>query len=288
VIAVAISTRNRPEALARCLASLGSSDLLPSEIVVVDQGDDPAPIDTSAAPVPIVHAREPGEGLAIAQNEAVRRASAAFVAVTDDDCVVDPAWLGALAAAFRDDPSLDLVAGRVLPLGEDEPGAAVSLRVGTQRLDFHGKAMPWLVGSGNNFAVRRERFLAVGGCDTRLGPGAPARGAMDMDLFYRLLRAGSRARYEPSAVVYHERKSAAARRRRRFDYGYGMGALCSLCLRAGDAFALRMLARWVALRLSLLRGGRPRRGRVVEELVVLGATARGLLFALRHERRSGA
>lgn len=288
---VAVSTRDRPEALARCLDSLFEGRVLPREVVIVDQseGFETRGIATAAAPVPVVYVSQTRTGLAVAQNEAVRRASSPIVAVTDDDCVVAPDWLGTLAAAFAEDSSLDIVGGRVLPLREGKTGSyAVSLRVGEQRLELARTPAPWRLGSGNNFAVRRERFLAVGGCDGRLGPGAPGLGAMDMDLFYRLLRAGAHGRYEPGAVVLHARTTFAERRRRRFDYGYGMGACCALRLREGDAYSLRVLLAWSALRFGLL--GRSLRGgnwvRAREEVLVLEGTARGLVFS-PHRRRRG-
>jgi GT2 family glycosyltransferase len=255
--------------------------VLPREIVVVDQSRSPEGTELPVAPasVSIVHVPQRESGLAVAQNEAVRRATSPILAVVDDDCVAAPDWLAAVRRAFADDPRLELVAGRVLPLGPDQPGLyPVSLRIGEKAVAFDGKARPWLLGSGNNFAVTRARFVAVGGCDERLGPGARGLGAMDMDLFYRLLRAGARARYEPSILVYHERKSAGERGTRRFDYGYGMGAFCRLVVHERDAYALRLLLGWVALRTGMLaRGLRARdRTRVREELVVLAATARGL------------
>jgi GT2 family glycosyltransferase len=288
-ITVAISTRDRPESLARCLDSLFGGNVLPREIVVVDQSrsEETSRIVTRPAPVPVVFVRQSRTGLAVAQNEALRRSGSPLVAVIDDDCVAAPDWLSEIEGAFAGDPSLDLVAGRVLPLGTGGPGLyPVSLRVGERRLDFSGKTAPWRVGSGNNFAVRRDRFLAVGGCDERLGPGARGLGAMDMDLFYRLLRAGADARYEPSIVVYHERTTAAERRRRRFDYGYGMGACCKLLLLEGDLYSLRLLLGWAGLRAGMLRRSlsqRSSRG-VREELVVLGATARGFLSFRRNAK----
>jgi GT2 family glycosyltransferase len=280
-VTVAISTRDRPRSLATCLESLFTGRVLPHEIVVVDQSrlTEGTELPTAPAPVSLVHMRQRAAGLAVSQNEAVRRALNSVVAVIDDDCVAAPDWLGEIERIFQDDPSLGLVAGRVLALGPDRPGLyPVSLRVGERRLHFAGKASPWQLGSGNNFAVSRDRFLAVGGCDERLGPGARGLGAMDMDLFYRLLSAGARARYEPSVIVYHERKPAYERRTRRFDYGYGMGAFCRLRLHERDRYGLRLLLDWIVLRLGLLRVGlRERdRTRLGEELLVLAATARGL------------
>jgi len=41
-LSVALVTRNRPESLDRCLASLRAQDTQPFEIAVSDDGDDPA------------------------------------------------------------------------------------------------------------------------------------------------------------------------------------------------------------------------------------------------------
>ena len=104
-----------------------------------------------------------------------------------------------------------------------------------------------------------------------------------MDLFYRLLRAGARVRYEPGARVYHERKSRAERLARRIPYGYGMGACCALWLRQGDRYSLRVLLAWLGLRLGML-GRAAVRGRaagVHEELLVLFGTCRGLAYGAR-------
>jgi O-antigen biosynthesis protein len=288
-ISVAIATRDRPRALARCLRSLGECRVLPAEVVVADQSGGP---ETRAAVMeadgPILRVRwvDGGSGgLAGAQQAAFDHAELELVAVLDDDCVADPGWIEALERAFAADSELALVCGRVVPLaGEGEP---VASRTGTARRRFSGRSLPWNVGSGNNFALRRGWFDRVGGCDPRLGPGTPGQGALEMDLFYRVLRAGGPALYEPAAVIEHERATRADRLARRRPYGFGMGALCALHLRAGDVYAALLLAAWVALRLRLVAAGVLRRRFAVlrEEALVLGGTAAGIVHGMRLEAR---
>jgi hypothetical protein len=76
--------------------------------------------------------------------------------------------------------------------------------------------------------------------------GSPGKAAEDIDLFYRHLRAGARIRYEPDALVYHQRQSKAQRLASRWSYGYGIGAFCSLWLCRGDLYALCVLGYWIA------------------------------------------
>jgi GT2 family glycosyltransferase len=286
-VAVAISTRDRPEALARCLESLAAADLPPTEVVVSDQSDGPETADVVAATrglsVRRVVAR-PG-GLGAAQNDAVAAATAPVVAVLDDDCVADRRWLAVVAETFERGPeSLGLLAGRVLPLGPPAPGlAAVSSRTSAEPATFAGRCLPWDVGSGNNFAVRRSWWERIGGNDERLGPGSPGLGGVDMDLFYRLVRAGAEARYEPEALVLHERATVEGRHARRFPYGYGMGACCAKWRREGDRYASTVLRRWLTMRGRLLAGalrrGNSRSAR--EELIVLRGTVAGLMYGYR-------
>lgn len=287
-VAVAISTIGRPAALARCLRSLAAGPAVPAEVVVVDQSPDGSAA-AAAASVPTLNVRHVTQaplGLGAAQNEAVRQTAEEIVAVLDDDCVAAPDWV-ALVHDLLGADLLDLVGGRVLPL---EDGAAglhpVASRTSTTPRTFRSRVRPWEVGSGNNFAVRRAWFERVGGCDVRLGPGSPGRGAVDIDLFYRLLRAGARAGYEPALVVFHERKTRDERLARRVPYGYGMGVACAKWLREGDRCAARVLAAWVQLRAARAAGALPRRRWPVvwEELLVLGGTAQGLSHGFRTVR----
>jgi O-antigen biosynthesis protein len=292
-VTVAIATRDRPDMLDRCLQCLLSESLWPREIVVADQSRDERTAQVvqkyRVGTVELVYLHQAGQGLGTAQNLAMRRARCEVVAVTDDDCVPAASWLSTVEAAFAGLDSVDVLTGPVLPYGPDRPDLLpVATRTSTTRIEFGGRAMPWEIGSGNNFAVKRAWLEQIGGNDERLGPGSPGRGGVDMDLFYRLARAGARIRYEPEAVVYHERADQGSRLARRGPYGYGMGACCSLWLRQGDANALRVLARWGLMRTGRLAAGlvHGNRLRVREEILVLAGTLGGLLYGWRASRRA--
>lgn len=287
-IAVAVATRDRPSALDRCLGSLLGGTVLPGQITVVDQGRD-------GGSRKIVRARERGDvvmtyvpqaprGLSASRNAALEHTPAPVIAFTDDDCVVDRRWLERLCAAFAGMDPPAAVTGRVLALGPPTPGThAVSLRTGTERVEYRGRTVPWRVGTGANIAISREWAKRIGGFDERLGAGSPGRAAEDADILYRLLVAGAHVRYEPGAIVYHERLSNERRLATRAAYGHGIGAVCGLHLRRGDLFALPMMGSWtrtVARQLWRATAARDRSGLVQGWLSVRG-TAAGLAYGLR-------
>jgi hypothetical protein len=151
------------------------------------------------------------------------------------------------------------------------------------RQDFAGHVMPWAVGTGANFAARKDLLDGIGGFDVRLGTGTAARAAEDVDIIYRLLRQGARIRYEPDAIVRHEPVDRAKRMANRVGYGLGIGTMCALAARRREREAAGILAGWLSMRLARLARGAVhlRREAVHEELLVLAGTARGIGHGLR-------
>ena len=289
-LSVTIATLDRPEALARCLDALLSGAVLPAEIIVVDQSTNDATKavieQRQAGTVPIIYIRQQRRGLSASRNAALAQVSYPVVAVTDDDCVPDPGWIAAIERTFASPTAPQALTGRVLPLGPELPGTyVVATRESALRADFSGKALPWLIGSGNNFAVKRDWFKRLGGCDERLGVGSLGKAAEDIDLFYRLLRAGARIQYEPDALVYHQRQSRAQRLASRWSYGYGIGAFCSMWLRRGDLYALRVLGHWVAWQCWALAVATGRRQglETYQRWLSLRGTLSGLMYGFRVE-----
>jgi GT2 family glycosyltransferase len=90
------------------------------------------------------------------------------------------------------------------------------------------RGFPYTVGqfgTGANFAIRRDVLLELGGFDCDLGPGTPALGGEDLDLFVRVVLAGGAFAYEPSAIVWHtHRRDAPGLQRQCYGYGVGLAA----------------------------------------------------------------
>jgi GT2 family glycosyltransferase len=290
-LSVAISTLDRPHKLARVLASLAGGELLPDQVIVVDQSRGPETrkvVDAARGRLPLLYLHSVRRGVARNRNLAIGHATSPCLAFTDDDCVTGPRWAQAIAQTFALPDPPDAVSGRVLPLGPETPGFfAVSSRLSTCRVDHVGRVRPWEAGTGGNLAVKVEWLRRIGGFDERLGAGTRLRAAEDIDLLYRLLAAGARVRYEPEVVVHHERQSAERRMASRYGYGVGMGAFIGFRLCEHDAYAPRLLLDWLTTRGFAVAGGlrRARWRRLREEALFLNGTVVGLGRGLVAGRR---
>ena len=239
-VSVAICTRNRPDRLRRCLASLAALDPSPEvltrafEILVVDNAppDDATQQVVEASPG-VRYLREPKPGLDFARNLALREARGEIIAYVDDDVVVDRGWLAGLREAWSENPDARGFTGLVMPL-ELETRAQVIFE---QRGGF-GRGVDnrrWRrerqdntlfpcgagsFGAGANMAFHRATLLELGGFDEALDTGAPLPGGGDLDIFYRVARAGHTMAYEPQFAVFHEhRRDMKSLRRQYWTWG---------------------------------------------------------------------
>jgi glycosyltransferase involved in cell wall biosynthesis len=292
---VIVASRDRPEALDRCLRAIVSNTVVPAEIIVVDNGSSgiAAPLRTSVEErTALVHLKTPPNGVSRARNYGIANASHDLIAFTDDDCVPDRNWLAALLVACSAD-GIDGATGRVLPLAStDRSHVAVSSRTERTPARYVGRQAsrsPWQAGTGGNLLLPRVFLQPVGGFAARFGPGAPFRAAEDVELLYRVLRCGFTMAYEPESVVFHETRSRRQRLATRYPYGYGMGAFIGGPAReASDSLSLAsgyfsMQFRKVALSV------RSRSGLgLLEPVLTTAGFLAGVAAWRRKERESGA
>jgi O-antigen biosynthesis protein len=292
-VSVIVATIGRMSALRRCLDAVLAGATIPAEIIVIDQSGGPQVRELLASysnsAVPFVHIPQVRRGLSAARNAGIAAAAQEIVAVTDDDCIPSDNWLSTIHATFSASPPPDAVTGRVLPFGAESPGTwAVSTRSSNIRREFQFFAPPWHVGTGGNVAVSREILQRIGGYHEGLGAGTPGRAGEDMDLFFRLLQSGATIRYEPEAIVYHERQDWARRVASRSGYGHGVGAFCGVVGRHSTVCAARLLIRWLVLRLRIILRRTLSREWIVlrEECLVVKGTVEGFFYGIRLVRNA--
>ncbi|MFO1061878.1 MAG: glycosyltransferase [Dongiaceae bacterium] len=184
LISVVLPTRDRAPWLARAIASVEAQSYPDWELLVVDDDsrDDTAALLARAAG-PRLHAlRGAGRGACAARNVALAAAAGSIVAYLDDDNLMHPHWLKAVAWAFTTRPAADVLYGAFLV---DDP---------ERILGGPGGALPRLYFFPyDHSAVARDNIADMGCIAHRAGlPGTRfdegLREMGDWDLLLRLTR----------------------------------------------------------------------------------------------------
>lgn len=244
-LTVAICTKDRTDNLSRCLASLVKLQL-PSpestpqfEILVVDNApsDDQTQQLVSALPS-VRYTQEPKPGLDFARNRALQEATGTLLAYLDDDVTVDRGWLQGLKTAWAENPDAGAFTGLVLPY-ELETEAQIlfeqrgGFRRGFEKIRYQGQTLPenplypcgsGMFGAGCNMTLQRQVLLDLGGFDDALDTGAPLPGGGDLDIFYRVIRAGYPLVYEPQYLVFHQHRRELSKLQRQY-WSWGLGMM---------------------------------------------------------------
>ena len=204
-VAAVIPNWNGAERLPRCLASLRAQTRPFDRIIVVDNGSTDGSAELAAVRL------SENRGFAVAVNRGVAEAADAdWIAVLNNDVVLDPGWLAALLTA----PPFDLATGRTLqmvnPALLDGAGDALSRGLAAVRLG-HGhsdgpdyrRPRPVLGVCFSAALVRQEVFRKVGGLEERFFAYLE-----DVEFCLRAQLAGFRAQFVPEAVAHHEGSSS--------------------------------------------------------------------------------
>ncbi len=217
-ISVVMITRNRRDQIRIALEHLLELPERP-RLIVVDNGssDGTAEIARSLGPQIEVLALAHNLGCA-GRNVGVLKATTPYVAFSDDDSWWQPGALSKAADLFDADPSLGLLAARIL-VGPEErldplshAMATSPLARGTWRSD-NAVGIPIVGFAACGSVVRRSPYLQAGGFEERFGVGGEEQVlALDM------LRKGWQLAYVDEIVAHHHpSKVRDANKRRRHE-----------------------------------------------------------------------
>ena len=233
-------------------------------VVVVDDAS-PVALDAPAGLTFLRHDTNRGPGAA--RNTGLAEVVTPLVAFVDTDVELPDGWLDPLLAHFSDE-RVALVAPRIAS-GGDDTGPVAAYETRHSPLDLGTE--PARVSPGTRVSYvpaavivcRTDAVRAVGGFDEALRFGE------DVDLVWRLLDAGHRARYEPAVVARHRpRRDRRELWRQRFGYGSSAAPLAS---RHAGALAPVRMSGWSLAVWALVAVRRPFTG------LVLAATTTALL-----------
>mgnify|MGYP001810197947 FL=1 len=218
LVTVAICLRESVENLVGCLDSIRKLDYPYLDILIVDNAPKNEDTEKLVSQYPqFRYVWEPRPGLSWARNRAILEAKGDIIAFTDEDVIVDRAWVRALAEVFGENPEVMAVTGLVVPY-ELETESQVLWEKSQwferkfQQKWYHrgqGKTVPndllatWQLGTGKNMAYRRSLFHTIPSFNPSLGVGTPFPDAESLEMFFQVLKNGYTLVYEPRAFVRH-------------------------------------------------------------------------------------
>jgi GT2 family glycosyltransferase len=220
-ISVAVISYNTRELLRQCVASVFADG--GNDVVVVDNGSTDGTVEMLREEFGRVHLFVDGSnpGYGAASNAAIDRCRSEYVLLLNSDTVVSPGALQALCGYLDAHPRVAIVGPRlrhpdgslqrslhqfptplITLLDYSWVGRLVGRVPGLRKLyvasDPHDKAraIPWVTGAA--LAIRKAAFQRVGGFDPTFFMYYE-----EVDLSYRLHRAGWETHFTPAAEVMH-------------------------------------------------------------------------------------
>lgn len=200
-----------------CVRALSeqSMDRTRYEIIVVDDGstDDTAGVAREAGADQVVCI--PHGGPSVARNAGIEAARGEIVLFTDADCEPGPDWLARMTAPFTD--------AEVMGVKGTYRTRQTALMARLTQLEFEIRYERMATLSSIDFidtyaaAYRRELLVRDGAFD----PVFPPTSAEDVELSFRLARAGHKFVFAPTAWVWHRHSTSLWRyleRKARFGY----------------------------------------------------------------------
>ena len=221
-VSILIVTWNGRALLEQCLPSVLATGHPAFEVVVADNGSADDTVAWLRATHPQVRVVEHGENLLFAEgnNRALPHCRGRYVCLLNNDVEVEPGWLSPLVDALDSDGAVAAVQPKLLQHGRRDYFEYAGAAGG------HLDAFGYPFARGRLFdAVEPDRgqydrpadvFWATGACcllrtsalDDVAGPGGVLDRRLGMhmeeiDLCWRLWRAGYRVRAEPASRAYH-------------------------------------------------------------------------------------
>jgi len=210
-VSIVIVNWNGLHHLKRCLPAVFAQTFTDFDVTLVDNGSTDGSVEWVKSNCPQVRLIQNTRnvGFARGNNQAIRSSDAEFIVTLNNDTRVEPGWLAALVEAVESDPTVGMVASKIL--FSDRPGminsAGIALdpvgiawdRLGGTPDDPNERAPVEVFGPCAGAALYRRTMLdQIGLFDEDFFAYME-----DVDLAWRARLAGFRCLYAPSARVHH-------------------------------------------------------------------------------------
>lgn len=212
-VSVVVAAYNAARTLDDTLSSLKNLRYPDCEVIVVNDGSRDA-TEAIAHRFPFQCISTPNQGISAARNVGLQAATGEIVAYIDSDARADPYWLHYLAVTYMKFGVAGAGGPNIVPPEDNWVAKCVYRAPGgpTQVMlnDQYAEHIP-----GCNMSFRKSALEEIGGFDPIFRMAAD-----DVDICWRLLDAGHRIGFSPSAVVWHHRRpSVKAYWRQQVGYG---------------------------------------------------------------------
>ena len=231
---IVIPTYKRPRSLAACIDSITELDYPKDRfelLIVHDSLDSSLPekyLLEVRTKIDIQELNQGHAGPAAARNLGGFAARGDYLAFTDDDCLVAPNWLCAMASHLAIASEV-ACAGHTINYHErnrySEASQMINEFVTSQA---EGMKLPFV--TSNNLVIPTASFRAFGGFNTKF----PAAAGEDRELTIRWLRSGNRLDHVPEAVIHHA-QNLNLKGFLRQQLGYGKAAFLLRLLQREDS-----------------------------------------------------
>ncbi|NEC90253.1 mycofactocin biosynthesis glycosyltransferase MftF [Streptomyces sp. SID12501] len=209
---VVIPVRDRPRQLDRLLRSIGTGGTgstggtRPPVIVVDDASRDPAAVAAVAARYGArLVALDTNAGPAGARNAGLRHVTTPYVVLADSDIVLDPDTVPTLLRHFTD-PRVAMAVPRITGLTGDATTWIERYENTRSSLDLGAHPAAVRPGTPVSWAPTACAVARVDALRDGHGFDEGMRVGEDVDLCWRMVRAGLRVRYEPAVRASHEHR----------------------------------------------------------------------------------
>ena len=199
-VSVVVCSYNGAATLRGCLEALQKVDYPDFEVILVDDGSKDS-TQSIVAEFPLVkNILQPNRGLSAARNVGLQAATGEIIAYTDSDCMPDSDWLYFLVSTLLHSSYAAVGGPNLNPPAKGPIPAAVAACPGAPThvllSDTEAEHIP-----GCNMAYWKSVLEEIGGFDPEFRTAGD-----DVDLCWRLMQAGHRVGFSPSALVWHHRR----------------------------------------------------------------------------------
>lgn len=181
-ITIVVPTCERPEMLKQCLTSIKCQTLKPTVVLVMDQSSDDRS-ELISKDFNVLYHRCRYKNKSKAMNEAIKRSETSWVAIIDDDTILEHNWVEVVDQRRKKFPCIEIIQGNIY----------ASTGYDTTNEDIHDKEeivsksiITPLFLIGCNFAFSKTLYNRVGVFNEKLGPGTKNKGGEDIEWGYRV------------------------------------------------------------------------------------------------------